>query len=562
QAIVHLLGLLLKQILSKMERIPTEIHESFGRAKGRLDGGISRLPEILHLLTSTLSSVPRAYICIDALDEFPAEHRPELLSALARVVDDLPSARLFITGRPDIRGEVERCFAGGVVAKHIELPRGDIERYLGVRLAQDKDPEAMDEDLEVDIIQNVLKTTSENELETRGFYPKVNCLTSLVLGYCQGLLTLDEKASTLRLRHFTLRSYLCNHLAMFDRPHSKIAGVCLTYLNSNSGYSKRKPGDPLLGQYASSYWVTHARRQATTSVQSLALKLLTCYRESAGCYVDLLREKGELNGTDSYGSTPLVWASRYGNEGVVNLLLQMGPIKPDLADTLFRRTPLSWAAERGHERIVQLLLAQDSVDPNAECNRDYTPLHWAAKHGDRAAVKLLLERGDIKPDSVNKYCQTPLALAARYGHEAIVKLLLERGDVDRNALDDNSATPLIIAVARNQRDVAEQLLGAGGVDPNQRDAKGRTSLHWGASTGNEPIVKLLLKQQNADPNSTDIFGQTPLSRAAQSGHGGVVKILLGAKGINPCLPDNGGRTPLEWAQLRMYKNVVRLLQEH
>lgn len=52
-----------------------------------------------------------------------------------------------------------------------------------------------------------------------------------VLGCCQGLVAIDEGSSTSRLAHFTVKEYLSNHPHLFDRPHSKIAETCLTYLN-------------------------------------------------------------------------------------------------------------------------------------------------------------------------------------------------------------------------------------------------------------------------------------------------------------------------------------------
>ena len=52
-----------------------------------------------------------------------------------------------------------------------------------------------------------------------------------VLGCCQGLATVDEGSSTVRLIHFTLKEHLSRHANLFDRPHSIIAETCLTYLS-------------------------------------------------------------------------------------------------------------------------------------------------------------------------------------------------------------------------------------------------------------------------------------------------------------------------------------------
>jgi len=54
---------------------------------------------------------------------------------------------------------------------------------------------------------------------------------STLLDCCQGLVTVDQSTSTVRLIHFTLKEHLCTHAELFDRAHSTMAETCLTYLN-------------------------------------------------------------------------------------------------------------------------------------------------------------------------------------------------------------------------------------------------------------------------------------------------------------------------------------------
>ena len=49
---------------------------------------------------------------------------------------------------------------------------------------------------------------------------------------CQGLITVDKEASTVRLIHFTLREYFSTYSDISSRPHSAMTEICLTYLNS------------------------------------------------------------------------------------------------------------------------------------------------------------------------------------------------------------------------------------------------------------------------------------------------------------------------------------------
>ena len=55
---------------------------------------------------------------------------------------------------------------------------------------------------------------------------------STLVNCCQGLITMDKEASTVRLVHFTLQEYFSANPNIFTTPHSSIAEICLTYLNS------------------------------------------------------------------------------------------------------------------------------------------------------------------------------------------------------------------------------------------------------------------------------------------------------------------------------------------
>jgi len=55
---------------------------------------------------------------------------------------------------------------------------------------------------------------------------------STLVNCCQGLITGDKKASTVRLIHFTLQEYLSVHPDIFTKPHSAMAEICITYVNS------------------------------------------------------------------------------------------------------------------------------------------------------------------------------------------------------------------------------------------------------------------------------------------------------------------------------------------
>jgi len=92
-----------------------------------------------------------------------------------------------------------------------------------------------------------------------------------LVAYCQGLITVDRGASTVRLIYFTLKEYFSSHLHIFSRPHSAMAEICLTYLNSQQvkaipvdyyrplGSPSPKDRHPFL-EYCSRCWGAHVKK--------------------------------------------------------------------------------------------------------------------------------------------------------------------------------------------------------------------------------------------------------------------------------------------------------------
>ena len=297
-----------------------------------------------------------------------------------------------------------------------------------------------------------------------------------LLDCCQGLITVDVEATTVRLIHYTVQEYLCSRPSLFSTPHSTLAETCLTYLNCqqvNSLTSHPLPdykSIPFL-IYSSRYWGTHTNRGLSNNVRALALRLLNQYEHHISA-VSLLEqvlpsrytgvivtpplftgvhcasffgiaeivtllinvEGCEVDQQDCAGRTPLTWGAENGYEGVAKVLLERKDVDPNRPD-VYDRTPLVWAAIEGHEGVVKLLLQQEHADPNRPDKGGHGPLGWAAIRGHEGVVELLLERKNVDPNHPDKYGDGPLTWAAVDGHERVVKLLLEREDVDPNHPD-------------------------------------------------------------------------------------------------------------------------------
>ena len=153
QTATGVLAAVLKQLVAGVEPIPDEIKEAFDRAKRKVDGRTLRLAEIRTMFIKSASSLGRGFICIDALDEFSTKHRPELWGSLQQIVRECPNIRLFTTGRPHIREEVKKYFPKYPDLSSVKPTRQDIFGYVTMRLKNDPEPDAMDRELEADILR-------------------------------------------------------------------------------------------------------------------------------------------------------------------------------------------------------------------------------------------------------------------------------------------------------------------------------------------------------------------------------------------------------------------------
>ena len=153
QSAAGVLAILLKQLVAEVGPMPQEITVVFKQAKRRVSDRTLRLPEICTMLVKSLSSLRRAFICIDALDEFPTKRRPELWNSLRRILRECPNTRLFISGRPHMLEEVKKYFPGYPYLMPVKPPKEDIQGYILMRLERDSEPEAMNTELRAEILR-------------------------------------------------------------------------------------------------------------------------------------------------------------------------------------------------------------------------------------------------------------------------------------------------------------------------------------------------------------------------------------------------------------------------
>ena len=160
QSPAAILGSVLKQVVGGLDEIPEGIAKAFREREKVIGGQMLALSEIVEFLED-ISSSQCTFICIDALDECPPRHRVKLLDSLNQILQRSPDARIFLTGRPHIRTEVEKHLAGRAAVRSITPTKGDIIIFLQAKLREDTIPDAMDDNLEGEITNNIPGTVSE-----------------------------------------------------------------------------------------------------------------------------------------------------------------------------------------------------------------------------------------------------------------------------------------------------------------------------------------------------------------------------------------------------------------
>jgi len=299
------------------------------------------------------------------------------------------------------------------------------------------------------------------ELSSRDFNASNIPSISTLVGSCQGLITVDKEASTVRLVHFTLQEYLSGHPDIFSRPHSAMAEICLAYLNSEQvGALSGDPSPDIRNmpflEYCSIYWGVHAKRELSDCARSLALELLQEYDDHISTKF-IFEQLGYIIRRD-FGNklqfSGLHRASFSGITRVVTDLIELGCYNINEKDIL-GFTPLAWAAHNGHDEIVRILLEYEEVNSDEPANTGQSPLSLASQNGHEGVVRILLGREEVNPEKQDSEWRTPLSHAAGSGREGVVKILLGRQEVNPDKPDNRGQTPLMFATRhRHQKVIA------------------------------------------------------------------------------------------------------------
>ena len=337
--------------------------------------------------------------------------------------------------------------------------------------------------------------------------------TKTLVDVCAGLVIVEEESNTVRLVHYTLQDFLQSHLGRLRDADIHMAQICLDYLlfddfDHDVGsfdelkrckLKRLRENMPFLS-YAANHWGYHVSGELCQSADTIQGKILVLLSKSSR--VDLIFRSISLDEpllchwtaiyTHSSGTPPILAASHFGLEGVVQLLAK-DPSSLTSRNN-YGATALHWAVWKDERSIVQFLIrAGADMNAKTETENGDTPLHIAALRGHIVLLGQLVALG-VNIDQRNKVGHTALHIAAANGHNILVKYQLNT-KADASTVDGQRRHVLHHAIARRDpsRDVETiRLLLEHGVMYQKADFNNMTPLHLAVQTSQRDVVSLLL----------------------------------------------------------------------
>ena len=250
-------------------------------------------------------------------------------------------------------------------------------------------------------------------------------------------------------------------------------------------------------------------------------------KETALVIKDLIKHGGDVNAQDDEGRTPLYYASHYGNQYAVRLLLDKGAdleIKSKDNDTALIAT-----CRKHHEQVISLLV-EAGADVRVQGSAG-TALQAISLIGCCDCGKLILGQYGEGPITENGGpFGTPLHAAAFHGHLDILKILCIRLDI--HTTNETHGSVLTVAATGWHpgkdpvpfSEIFRELIRRG-VNVNDPSGECGPALRAAAFHGNTELVRLLLESGAKVSLAKGPMG-TAYQAADDRGHEEVKRLLL------------------------------------
>ncbi|KAK4151622.1 ankyrin repeat-containing domain protein [Chaetomidium leptoderma] len=302
----------------------------------------------------------------------------------------------------------------------------------------------------------------------------------------------------------------------------------------------------------------------------------------------LLEANVDTEAMDAQGETPLSLAAANGREDVVRLLLDKNAkvdarghnrhtaiasllldrgadvntkdSSPNTPNLNFGMTPLLWATKNGDEALTTILLDKGAIIEAADDYRQH-PLWVAIKSGHHSVVHRLFDHGACTVELWRQLGPEGIEPAAIMADASLLELLLR---FDQGLPEDKrlyrlySDPTALLCKSRCQSEAVVRFLLDFDADPNGYSDMQHRPLGYAAAVGNIAVIQLLL-ERGAEIEQRGKTGWTPLHRAVKYGHSDAVEALL-ARGADAAATwKEPGLTALDLAREGGDQEIIQLL---
>ncbi|KAF3280831.1 hypothetical protein TWF970_002516 [Orbilia oligospora] len=275
----------------------------------------------------------------------------------------------------------------------------------------------------------------------------------------------------------------------------------------------------------------------------------------------LLKGGSKTESKESIVQTLLFASAKKGDRDVVELLLETGIVHSNVKDSHYL-TPLLWATIYNREAVMDSLV-KAGAQLNLKGMDGFILLYQAVSEGNESVVESLFEDG-VQLDFFRVW---PKGLWEQESGLAILERVLDSSMVSGFRKDGVRILDPIVWAADQGYEGVVKLLIKNGSATDLEIGSGWRPLSLAIENGNAAIVRLLLDQKvttdfhynlifNADIPNPRLY-RTPLSRAAERGDEAIVELLL-EYGARLDLKDRAGGTPLSRAANTTIRNIIRV----